>query len=476
MVGEGGGKPDRSKAAPRSGKPRWHRAKKPKAGTPRPVPVQPGLGARQLAVALIDGVIGRSQSFDEAFGGADKAGLVSTLEPRDRALARLIAATVLRRLGELEALIGAFLEKPLPARTGALKAILLAAAAQVAMIGTPAHAAISLAVDQTRADRRASRFSGLVNAVLRKVAAEAATRLAAMDRATLDIPAWMLDRWRQAYGVETARHIAEASLEEAALDLTVRSDATGWAERLGGTVLATGSVRLASGGRIDELPGFAEGAWWVQDSAAALPAKLLGNVAGKSVADICAAPGGKTAQLAAAGAKVVAVDRSADRLIRLEENLARLGLAAEAVTADAETWQPGRTFDAVLLDAPCTATGTIRRHPDILRLRRPGDVAQLAGIQARLLARAATLVRPGGTLIYCTCSLEPEEGPFRIVEFLGGHLDFERVAVAPGEIGDMAEWITADGDLRTLPCHSVPGDASGKGLDGFYAARLRRQV
>ncbi len=483
MVGEQGGrKPDSGKRGPKTGKPpgktrKWYPAKKPRsAAPPRPAPPQPsGMAARKLAVALIEGVLGRSQSFDEAFSAAEKAGLVAPLEPRDRAFARLVAATVLRRQGELDALIGAFLEKPLPGRTGALNSILLAGAAQVAMIGTPAHAAISLAVDQTRADRRASRFAGLVNAVLRKVAAEAQDRLPAMDRTALNIPEWMLVRWREAYGDETARGIAEASLQEATLDLTVKADAAGWAEKLGGTLLATGSVRLTGGGRVDELPGFAEGAWWVQDAAAALPARLLGDVTGKSIADICAAPGGKTAQLAAAGAIVVAVDRSEDRLTRLNENLARLGLAAETVAADAATWQPGRAFDAVLLDAPCTATGTIRRHPDILRLRRSGDIAQLADIQKRLLAHAASLVRPGGTLVYCTCSLEPEEGPAQVASFLAAHPGFERVPIAAAEIGAAADWISPEGDLRTLPCHVVPGDTSGTGLDGFYAARLRRR-
>lgn len=430
--------------------------------------------ARQLAVAVIDGVLTRRQSFDEAWKAAQGAGLVDGLEARDRAFARLIAATVLRRLGELEGLIGSFLQKPLPPRTGALQSILLAGAAQVAMIGTPAHAAISLAVDQTRADRRASRFAGLVNAVLRKVAAEGAPRLAGMDGVAANVPEWMSRRWALAYGADTARKIAVTSLDEAALDLSLKADAAEWAGRLGGTLLASGSVRLAGGGRVEELAGYSEGAWWVQDAAAALPARLAGDVAGREVADLCAAPGGKTAQLAAAGARVTAVERSEERLDRLRANLERLGLGAELVAADATTWEPGRTFDVVLLDAPCTATGTIRRHPDILRLRREGDIAQLADVQRALLAHAAGLVRRGGTLVYCTCSLEPEEGVRQIAHFLAAHKEFTRVPVTASEVGGAAEWITAEGDLRTLPCHGVPGDAGGKGLDGFYAARLRR--
>lgn len=431
--------------------------------------------ARRLAVAAIDGVLVHRQSFEEAWKAAQGAGLVDDLEPRDRAFSRLIAMTVVRRLGELEALLGAHLEKPLPARTGSLQSILLAAAAQVAMIGTPAHAAISLAVDQAKADRRAARFAGLVNAVLRKVASQGAEKLATLDGVSLDIPKWMLERWQAAYGAATAREIAAASLEEADLDLTVKGDAAMWAERLGGVVLATGSVRLAAGGRVEDLDGYDEGAWWVQDAAAALPARLIGDVSGCDVADICAAPGGKTAQLAAAGAKVVAVDRSEDRLARLRDNLARLKLTAEAVAADAATWSPGRLFDAVLLDAPCTASGTIRRHPDILRLRRPTDIAQLAEIQRLLLAHAGSMVKPGGTLLYCSCSLETEEGPDQVEQFLAGQQNFSRLPIAPREVGGAGEWLSAAGDLRTLPCHAVPGTTGGKGLDGFYAARLVRR-
>lgn len=433
-----------------------------------------GMAARRLAVAIIDGVLARRQSFDEAWLAASKAGFAD-IEPRDRALARLIAATVLRRLGELEALLAAFLEKPLPARTGSLPSILLAGAAQVAMIATPPHAAISLAVDQAKADRRAARFAGLVNAVLRKVASQGPELLAAMDGVAKNIPAWMLERWQTAYGAETARRIAEACLEEAALDITVKADADGWAGRLGGAVLPTGSVRLAPGGRIEDLEGFSEGAWWVQDAAAALPARLMGDITGRVVADICAAPGGKTAQLAAAGAKVVAIDRSEERLARLRNNLVRLGLDAETVAADAADWSPGRTFDAVLLDAPCTSTGTIRRHPDILRLRRASDIAQLAEIQKRLLWNAATLVETGGTLVYCTCSLEPEEGPVQIEQFLAAHSEFARAPIEPGEAGILGDWITPEGDLRTLPCHRLAGDADTKGLDGFFVARLVRR-
>jgi 16S rRNA (cytosine967-C5)-methyltransferase len=293
-----------------------------------------------------------------------------------------------------------------------------------------------------------------------------------LDAVGLDIPAWMLERWSNAYGADAARRIAQASLTEAALDLTVEGDPALWAERLGGIVLPTGSVRLKGGGRIEDLAGYDEGAWWVQDAAAALPARLIGAVDGRDVADLCAAPGGKTAELAAAGARVTAVEQSAARLKRLGANLERLHLKADLIEADAATWAPGRTFDAVLLDAPCTATGTIRRHPDILRLKRPEDVAALSEQQKRLLENAVRLLKPGGTLVYCTCSLEPEEGVEQIANLLQREPRLARRPIALGECAIAPEWLTPAGDLRTLPYHLPNDKAELAGLDGFYAARL----
>lgn len=396
----------------------------------------------------------------------------SALEPRDRALARLIATTVLRRLGQLEAVLNSYLEKPLPKKQGALWPILLSGAAQLLFLDTPPHAAVGLAVEQARRDRHAGRYDKLVNALLRRAGREGRASLEEQDAVALNIPQWLLQRWVAAYGEETARQIAGASLGEAPLDVSVKSEPDLWAERLGGSLLPTGGVRLLAGGRIDALPGFAEGAWWVQDAAAAIPARLLGDVSGKSVVDLCAAPGGKTAQLAAAGADVTAVDLSGARLQRLTSNLERLHLSAQLVEADAASWSPEKTFDAVLLDAPCTATGTIRRHPDILRLKRPEDIAALAEIQARLLDNAAQLVAPGGTLIYCTCSLEPEEGPSQVERFLARHPRFQRQPIIAGESGIAGEWITASGDLRTLPFQLAGAQPELSGIDGFYAARL----
>jgi 16S rRNA (cytosine967-C5)-methyltransferase len=438
-----------------------------------------GLAARQLAVHLVTGVLIHQRPLEQALAEALARPDFAALEARDRALARAVAAAVLRRQGELEHVLLAFLERPPPRDQGRLWPILLTGAAQLVALDMPAHAAVGLAVEIARRDRGAHRFAKLVNAVLRRVAERGHELLAGQDRVRLDIPDWLWQRWGDAYGADTARRIAEASLAEAPLDITVKpggDSPAAWAERLGGRLLPSGTVRLAAHGRIEDLPGYADGAWWVQDAAARLVARAAGDVAGLAVADLCAAPGGKTAALAAAGAHVTAVDVSAARLARLRENLARLRLAAEVVEADAATWSPGRLFDVVVLDAPCTATGTIRRHPDILRLKRPQDVARMAELQRAMLAHAATLVRPGGVMVYSTCSLEPEEGTLQVRDFLAANPSFERAPIAPAEISAEPAWLTADGELRTLPFHGPQEPPSMAGIDGFYVARLRRML
>jgi 16S rRNA (cytosine967-C5)-methyltransferase len=430
-----------------------------------------GMSARDVAVSALFSVFVDKRAFEDVF---NKAAATRNLEPRDRAFARLIAATVLRHHGELRAVINRFLEKPLPEHQGRLEQILLAAAAQLLFLQTPPHAAISLAVDQCRADKSAERFAKLTNAVLRRVSEQGPAILTTLDAVALNIPAWLLNRWQSAYGCDAARAIASASLTEAPLDLTVKSNPALWAEQLGGVALPTGSVRLSGAGRIEELAGYEDGAWWVQDAAAALPAKLLGDVAGRQVADLCAAPGGKTAQLAAAGAHVTAVDKSPGRLKRLNENLARLSLEAKTSVGDAAEFAPGRMFDAILIDAPCTATGTVRRHPDILILKRDEDVAALAALQRRILDGAAAALKPGGTLVYCTCSLEPDEGANQIEAFLADHPDFRRQAIGAAALGLDPAWISPAGDLRTLPCHLSDLPEGMTGMDGFFAAKLVR--
>ncbi len=308
--------------------------------------------------------------------------------------------------------------------------------------------------------------------MLRRLAAEGKARAAAQDAPKLDTPEWLWASWRAAYGESTAREIAEAHLAEPPLDFTVHGDSAACAARLDAETLPTGSLRRRTGGLVSELPGYAEGAWWIQDAAAALPARLFGDVRGMRVIDLCAAPGGKTAQLAAAGARVTAVEQSRPRLARLRENLARLRLEADLVAADAATWRPAAPADAVLLDAPCSATGTIRRHPDLPWRKSASDIPALAAAQQRLLANAAAMVKPGGRVVVSVCSLQPEEGPGVVARFLGENSAFALEAAAPQEITGAGEFIAADGTLRTLPCH---WSARG-GLDGFYIARLRARA
>jgi 16S rRNA (cytosine967-C5)-methyltransferase len=428
-----------------------------------------GLPARDAAVSALFAVLIEKRPFDDAFA---KAAAVRDLAPRDRAFARLIATTVLRNRGSLQAVLKTYIAKPLPEHLGRLELILLSAAAQLLFLRTPPHAAISLAVDQCRGDRMGRRFANLANAVLRRVSESGHGRLASLDNIALTFPEWLLSRWSHVYGAAEARQIARASLAEPPLDLTVKSNAAEWARRLNGIALPSGSIRCAGVGRIEDLEGYEEGAWWVQDAAAALPVKLFGEVSELSAVDLCAAPGGKTAQLAAGGARVVAVDKSAGRLVRLQENLQRLGLSAEVVTSDAQNFTSETLFDAVLLDAPCTATGTIRRHPDILYLKRPEDISALAGLQKKLLNQAARLVKSGGILVYCACSLEPEEGEDQVASFLAVHPEFTRKPIELDESVVPLLWRTADGDLRTLPSYLSELPEGLRGLDGFYAAAL----
>jgi 16S rRNA (cytosine967-C5)-methyltransferase len=428
-----------------------------------------------VAADLIDGVLRRRRALDEQLESRPGNAAFLALADRDRALARRIVATVLRRLGTLRSLTGQFLERGLPADAPRLEAILLAGAAQILWLDVPDHAAVDLAVRLAQADRRAGRYAGLVNAVLRRIAREGQARIDELDPVALDTPAWMLARWRAAYGEAVAAEIARANGEEPALDLTVRADPESWAARLRGRVLPTGTVRTVAHGAVSLLPGFSEGAWWVQDAAAALPARLLGAIAGKAVADLCAAPGGKTAQLALAGAAVTAVDRSTTRLARLRENLTRLRLDATLVAADATEWSGG-PFDAVLLDAPCSSTGTIRRHPDIPWLKQEAEVAALVALQRRLLGHAVTLLKPGGILVFCTCSLEPEEGIAQVEDLLAREPHMRRLPIGPSELAVAAEFVTPAGDLRTLPCNWPASEPRMGGLDGFFAARLQRMA
>jgi 16S rRNA (cytosine967-C5)-methyltransferase len=415
--------------------------------------------ARAAAAELLVLVLDERRTLEEAFARGEAFGRLSG---RDRAFAAAIARAALRHLGRIDAVLARFLARPLPESATRARAILRAGAAQLLFLKTPAHAAVSESVDAASQARDARGYAKLINAVLRKVAVLEAPPGAAID----DLPGWLRARWAAAYGAETSAAIAEAQAREPPLDLSVKADAEIWAARLGATLLATGSLRLATSEEVTALPGYAEGAWWVQDAAAALPAKLFGDVRGRSVLDLCAAPGGKTLQLAAAGGRVTALDVSGPRLARVRAHLKRTGLEAEIVEADVLAWRAPRQFDAIMLDAPCSATGTLRRHPEAAWLRTPQQIRGFAETQARMLAAAREWLKPDGRLVYAVCSLEPEEGAALIAQALrlGG---WRREPITASLVG-LGELVTAEGDLRTLPCHL----AAQGGMDGFYAARL----
>lgn len=433
-------------------------------------PNSAGLPARQAATALLSAVLDDRQPLDSLLETGGGSASFNALDSRDRRLARAIVSTALRRFGEIDTALDRLIARR-PRRSGALLRILQIAAAQILFMEVADHAAVSLAMEQIGGDRDGRHFKGLANAVLRRLSREHETILAGIDAPRVNTPDWLWTRWEATYGVETARRIAEAHLVEPSLDLSVKDDPAGWAERLGGVMLPTGTVRLSPSGPVSELAGFEAGQWWVQDAAAALPAMLLGDVRGKRVADLCAAPGGKTARLAAGGGDVTAVDISADRLRRLSENLARLDLEAGIVVADILAWQPAEPFDAILLDAPCTATGTIRRHPDAARLKRESDVADLATLQSRMIDRVVPWLKTGGLLVFCTCSLEPEEGERQLTRALDRH-PLSLSPVGSEEIGGMDNLLTASGAVRTLPCALPDATPRLSGLDGFFIARL----
>ncbi|WP_417520048.1 RsmB/NOP family class I SAM-dependent RNA methyltransferase [Minwuia sp.] len=420
--------------------------------------------ARSAAIEALKRVLDSRQTLDEALELANRG-----LETRDKAFCRAIVLSALRHKGSIEFLISKYLSRPLPKSGRRAQLALLSGAAQLLFVGSPAHAVVNEQVNLIPAN---SKFRGVVNAVLRRIDRDGARDIADPKVMQRDLPAWLWHRWKAAYGAETTMDIIRAlSRDDVPLDLSVKSDAEGWAEKLTGEVLPTGSVRLGAAGSVSELEGYADGVWWVQDTAASLPVKLFGDLAGKTLLDACSAPGGKTAQAIAAGARVTALDRSAKRLKVLAANMTRLNLSCRTVVCDLLDHRPEAPYDAVLLDAPCTATGTLRRHPDIGWNRTEEDVATLASLQSQLLDHAATLVRPGGRLVYCTCSLEPEEGEKQIDRFLTENRNFHRAPVRAAEVGLRDESVTRDGDLRTLPHHM----AEKGGMDGFFAARLIRK-
>ena len=442
------------------------------AGNAKPaaaVPARPGRpigpNARHVALDVLDRVLGSDhRPFDETFQGHPQ---LAKLAVRDRAFARIMVTTVLRRLGQIDhAVLPLLRYRP---KELTVTNLLRLGAAQLLFLSTPPHAAVAETVRLAAGGFR--REMPMLNAVLRKLASDGRSLLEGQDAARLNTPKWLWDSWAAAYGEDRTRTIAEAHQGEPPLDLSVSRDPERVAAELGAEILPTGTLRRRGGGLVDALPGYDEGTWWVQDAAAALPAMLLGKVKDRRVLDIGAAPGGKTAQLVAMGARVTALERSPRRAEFLVRNLGRLTMDAEVVVADALEWQPPAPFGAILLDAPCTATGTIRRHPDVPWAKSPADVARLTETQSRLLAAAVGMLETGGVLVYAVCSLQPEEGPQRIEALLAADARMVRDPIAKAELKGLPVALTAAGEVRTLPSDLA---ASG-GIDGFFIARLRRR-
>ena len=428
------------------------------------------LAARLIALDIFSTVIDRRQPLDQVL--EENRGL-NALSAQNRAFVRMLVSTALRRLGQIDDFIRRATEKNTPLNPPLLHHLLRLGATQIAFMDVPDYAAADTSV-RIADERQLSRQRGLVNAVLRRIAREHRDWAGKQDTARMNTPDWLMKILIADYGLRTAAEIAQANMAEAPLDISIKNPGMRdhWAATLQAAILPTGTLRRAEGGMVRDLPGFDDGMWWVQDAAAALPVNLLGNIEGKTVIDLCAAPGGKTAQMAARGASVIALDRSAARLTRLGENLRRLRLDKniQMETADAAAWHPKDKAEFILLDAPCTATGTIRRHPDVPYLKSEADVTRLGDVQQKLLDNACEMLVPGGILIYCTCSLLKDEGERQIEKLLARNSSIQRLPLSPAETGGINGIINEQGDMRILPFHL----AAQGGMDGFFASRLQR--
>ena len=433
----------------------------------------PGLPARLAAARLLSAVIDKKTSLDGLTDNEHGHPQYLALEMRDRMLVRAILGAALRHRADIERIVERYLDRPLPQNALSLKHLLHVAAAQVLYLDVPDHAAIDLAVTAAKSDPRNQRFSGLVNAILRKLARNA-DKERTQSSATENIPAWFSEMLIENYGREKAAKILVRQANEPPIDITVKSNPEIWAEKLGGHVLFNGTVRLDHvEGAVSDLEGYQQGEWWVQDVAASLPARLLGNIKDKAVADLCAAPGGKTAELAVQGAHVTAIDLSANRLKRLQHNMERLDLKVATWAGNLKDFKPEELFDAVLLDAPCSSTGTIRRHPDILWTKDISDIEKLAKLQLELLVASISLVKIGGLIVFANCSIARQEGEELVNNVLSSRNDITLVPIRDEEVGGRKE-LLSNGVLRTTPADLEGETPSLSGMDGFFAARFKR--
>ncbi|KXG85522.1 RsmB/NOP family class I SAM-dependent RNA methyltransferase [Agrobacterium bohemicum] len=427
---------------------------------------KPGLAARVAAVKIISAVLDKKTSLDGMLDAENGNPAYRALSLPDRALVRAIVNTSLRHLPRIEAVLAMLLDGPLPQGARSLHHVFVVGVTQMLYLDIPDHSAVDLAVEQAHRDPRNKRFVKLVNAVLRRLGREKDDVLQAVSAVPV-LPSWFYNRLVKIYGKDAAERMAEAQLVPSVIDVTVKSNPDHWAEKLNGIVMPNGSVRLGSfEGSVSGLDGFSDGEWWVQDFSASLPVRLMGDLRGKRVADLCAAPGGKTAQLILAGADVTALDQSGNRLKRLRENLDRLKLKAETIESNMLKFQPDVLFDAVLLDAPCSSTGTLRKHPDVCWTKDERDIAKLAALQEQMLRHAMTMVKPGGMIVFSNCSLDPSEGEEMVAKVLASEPSLQRVPTAKAQFPGLEAAINDIGDLRTTP------DMFG-GVDGFYAAVLR---
>ncbi|MEO1703040.1 MAG: RsmB/NOP family class I SAM-dependent RNA methyltransferase [Pseudomonadota bacterium] len=443
---------------------------------------RPGLAARQCAHRLLSAIVDKSTPMDALTDDQHGHPTYLALEPRDRSLVRAILMAALRHRGDLAAVMSDFMDRPLPDGALSLRAILHVAGAQILFLDIPSHSAVDLAVESANRDPRNRRFASLVNAVTRRLAREKQVRLDAMLSTPQHAPTWFFSRLQEVYGDEEARRIFDIHRHPAPIDITLKEASETVIDALltqaSGVRLGEKNVRLTGRFDVTQLPGFEEGQWWVQDFAASIPAKLFGNVDGMRMLDLCAAPGGKTAQLLAMGGHVTALEKSASRARRLEENLLRLGLRDRCQTAIADLFEfsPDQPFDGVLLDAPCSSTGTVRRHPDVPWTKSPADIEKLASLQSRMLEKAAKFVAPGGTLVFSNCSLDPLEGEDVAKAFIDTHGNsFELAPVEDRQSGFDTMMIDKAGFMRTTPAQMANDDVSLAGMDGFFAARFRKR-
>lgn len=425
------------------------------------------MSPRLIAYHILADIFQRRKSMDDAFAHASD---FVDLDGRDKGFVRLLVTTVLKRQRQLDQMIASYLHDPIAKlKPQQLLNVFRIGFAQIYFFETPPHAAVSTTVDLA-AELGIAAQKALVNAVMRRAAENRQVLADDLDAGRVNTPEWLFDIWANDYGADIAAQIAAANLTEAPVDFTVKSDPEKWATLLDAQLMPGGSLRKPTAGFVPGLPGFETGDWWIQNIAASLPTKVMGDLSGKKVVDLCAAPGGKTAQLAAAGADVIALDRSAGRIARLQENMDRLQLTVETVVADGSVWQPEEKVDAVLLDAPCSATGTIRHQPDVLHLKQENDQKKLAALQRRLLVNAVEMLKPGGVLVYCTCSIQKEEGEDQRSWILSQNQPIKGMPIGADELPGLSEIITPEGEVRALPYHLKLFN----GIDGFYVARFAR--